>query len=182
MKAIIGLLCSIFVLTTASAQFTKASLQASGLTCSMCSKAVLTALKEVTFVDKIQVDIKNQQYNISFKESAAIDFDLLSKAVEDAGFSVASLSVTANVENLKIEKDKHLTIGDKSVHFLSGAGKQVNGETTFRLVDKGFLSAKDFKKYSTSSKMTCVQTGKAENCCTKEAKAPMGSRMYHAII
>jgi hypothetical protein len=143
---------------------------------------VLTALQGVSFVEKVQVDIKNQQYNISFKEGSAIDFDGLANAVQEAGFSVASLLVTTTVNNLKIEKDKHFSIGDKSVHFLTGNGKVLNGETTFRLVDKGFLSAKDFKKYSAASKMKCVQTGKAESCCTKEGSVASGSRMYHAII
>lgn len=172
-----------FLGISVNAQFSKASLQASGLTCSMCSKAVLTALQAVPFVEKVQVDIKSQQYNIAFKEGAISDFDLLSKAVEDAGFSVASLSVTAKVDKVKIEKDAHLSIGDKTLHFLSGNGKEIDGETTFRLVDKGFLSAKDFKKYAASSKMKCVQTGKAESCCTKNTDASSsGPRVYHAII
>ncbi len=68
-----------------TAQFSKASLQASGLTCSMCSKAVKIALEKVSFVDKVQVDIKNQQYNLTFKEGR-VDFDVLSKAVEDGRF------------------------------------------------------------------------------------------------
>ena len=49
---------------------------------------------KVAFVEKVQVDIKNQQYNMTLKQGAVIDFDALSKAVEDAGFSVASFKVT----------------------------------------------------------------------------------------
>jgi copper chaperone CopZ len=41
-------------------------------------------------VDKVDVDIKSQKYNLSFKDGATVDFDLLKKAVEDAGFPVAS--------------------------------------------------------------------------------------------
>ena len=43
-----------------NAQFTNAALQASGLTCSMCSKAVKTALEKVPFVEKVQVNLKTQ--------------------------------------------------------------------------------------------------------------------------
>src|SRR4051812_48315307 len=82
------------------AQFTKASLQASGLTCSMCSKAVLKALQKVPFVETVDVDLKKQEYNMAFKNGAAVDFDALSKAVEDAGFSVSSLNVTANISGV----------------------------------------------------------------------------------
>src|SRR5688572_3637355 len=91
-------------------QVTKVSLQASGLTCSMCSKAVKTALEEVSFVEKVQVDIKSQKYNLTFKEGTHVEIDDLGKAVEDAGFSVASLVVTANVNSVTLEKDNHLKI------------------------------------------------------------------------
>jgi copper chaperone CopZ len=164
-----------------NAQFSKASLQASGLTCSMCSKAVKSAIETVPSVEKVMVDIKNQQYNITFKSDAVINFDELSKAVEDAGFSVAALKVTANVSDIKVEKDEHYLIGNKYFHFLNGYGKQLNGETTFSLVDKSFVSAKDFKKYSASSKMKCVQTGKAAECCQKD-DITENTRIFHVII
>lgn len=170
-----------FVGMQANAQFSKASLQASGLTCSMCSKAVKTALEGVAFVEKVQVDIKSQQYNLSFKPNATIDFDALSKAVEDAGFSVASLKVTAEINSVTLEKDKHITIGNHNFHFLNASGKQLNGATTFSIVDKSFVPAKEFKKWSSASKLACVQTGKASACCTKENIAE-ASRVYHVII
>ncbi len=163
------------------AQFSKASLQASGLTCSMCSKAVKNALEKVDFVEKIQVDIKNQQYNLQFKKDVVVNFDALSKAVENAGFSVASLKVTADVENIKAEKDAHILIGDKYFHFLNAKGQQLNGTTTFSIVDKSFVSAKVVRKYSSATKMQCVQTGKAEACCAKD-NIGESSRIYHVII
>jgi copper chaperone CopZ len=147
----------------------------------MCSKAVKIALENVPFVQKVMVDIKTQQYNLTFKESSAVDFDALSKAVEDAGFSVAGLKITAEVDNLKIGKDEHIQIGDKYFHFLNGNNKQLNGVTTFTIVDKQFVSAKDYKKYSKSSQMECVKTGRAANCCTKSNIASE-SRIYHVII
>ena len=165
----------------ATAQINKVSLQASGLTCSMCSKAVKVALEKVDFVDKVQVDIKNQQYNLSFKEGSKIEFDALNKAVQDAGFSVASLKVTANVSSQKLEKDEHLKIGDQNFHFLNAANQTVAGEVTFSIVDKDFVSAKEFKKYSSMSKMACVKTGRMANCCSSGETAA-DTRIYHVII
>src|SRR5687767_13614377 len=110
MKRIIIVLL-VILSSNAQAQVSRVSLQASGLTCSMCSKAVKNALEEVVFVDKVQVDIKNQQYNLTFKQDSIVDFDALSKAVQDAGFSVAALKVTANVNESKLAKDEHLKIG-----------------------------------------------------------------------
>ncbi len=180
MKSIL-MIAAFLIGMQANAQISKASLQASGLTCSMCSKAVKAALEEVAFVEKVQVDIKNQQYNMTFKPNTTISFDDLSKAVEDAGFSVASLKVAVDVNNITVEKDKHFQFGDHYFHFLNASGKQLNGTATVRIVDKSFLPAKEYKKWSLASKLECVQTGKASTCCTKENVAEQ-ARVYHVVI
>jgi len=180
MKVLFIVLLMVFGISS-QAQINKASLQASGLTCSMCSKAVKTALEEVSFVEKVQVDIKNQQYNLSFKEGSKINFDALNKAVEDAGFSVAALKVTATVNSAKLQKDEHLKIGDHTFHFLNAANQSIGGQVTFSLVDKGFVSAKEHKKYAGMSKMACVQTGRMAKCCST-ADAVDESRIYHVVI
>ena len=166
---------------SATAQFTKASLQASGLTCSMCSKAVKVALEKVSFVQAVKVDLKSQEYSVDFKENADADFDLLKKAVEDAGFSVASLKVVGTFSELSVSKDKHIQIAGKNFHFLNGKDDVLNGERIITIVDKDFLSAKDYKKQSASSKMECVQTGKAGTCCSQEGISA-DARVYHVKI
>ncbi len=181
MKKYILLLTAIIFTVSATSQFTKASLQASGLTCSMCSKAVKVALEKVSFVQEVKVDIKSQEYSVFFKENADIEFDLLKKAVEDAGFSVASLKVTGNFSDLSISKDKHVQVAGKNFHFLNGNSQVLNGENTFTIVDKNFLSAKEYKKLSASSKMECVQTGKAGNCCSQEGISA-DARVYHVKV
>jgi copper chaperone CopZ len=163
----------------AGAQVQKVSLQASGLTCSMCSKAVLTALQEVPFVEAVKVNIKKQEYDISFKSDQKVDFDALTKAVEDAGFSVAAFVVTASV-NETIEKDAHIRIGSQYFHFLNASGQNLNGSTVFTIVDKAYTTAKKYKQYSALSKMECVQTGRMAKCCTTDGLEQ--TRIYHAII
>ena len=180
MRTLMLLIAFVWAGLSAHSQVTKVSLQASGLTCSMCSKAVQNALQNVPFVARVQVDIKNQQYNLTFKEGAVPDFDALGKAVDDAGFSVASMKVTATLPAAEtLQKDEHVQIGGQYFHFLNANKQQLEGSVTFSLVDKAFVTAKEFKKYSSLSKMACVQTGRAAACCAKgEAEA----RIYHAII
>src|SRR4029079_19719538 len=103
MKKSLLLLIAAFIYIGCFSQFSKASLQASGLTCAMCSKAVKVALEKVPFVQEVKVNIKNQEYTITFKEGSDPDFDALKKAVEDAGFSVASLIITGNFNNVNVE-------------------------------------------------------------------------------
>ena len=172
---------AIIFTVSATSQFTKASLQASGLTCSMCSKAVKVALEKVSFVQEVKVDIKSQEYSIVFKENADVDFDMLKKAVEDAGFSVASLKVTGNFSELSVQKDKHVKIDSKIFHFLNGKDEVLNGERTITIVDKNFLSAKEYKKQSAATKMECVQTGKAGSCCSLEGISA-DARVYHVKV
>jgi len=178
-KIVLSFLAAVLFLS-ADAQITGISLQASGLTCSMCSKAVLNALKEVPGVSDVKVDIKNQEYHVRYNADVAPDPDALSKAVSDAGFSVAKLSVKAILPKTELKKDTHLKIGNLSFHFLNAAGQSVSDSATFILVDRNFTSTKTFKKYSAMSRMKCVETGKWSSCCSKDGEEE--ERIYHAII
>jgi copper chaperone CopZ len=181
MKTLKILFLLLLAATVTNAQFKSARLQAAGLTCAMCTKAINESLNQVAFIQDIDVDIKNSEFILSFKPGADVDPDVLKKAVEDAGFSVARLKLTGNFSNVKIEKDAHVSIEGKTFHFLNGNSQTLNGEKTITVVDKYFVPAKDFKKYASSTSMSCVQTGKAASCCVKESAA-QNSRIYHVII
>ncbi len=180
MRTII-LLFFVLIGASSSAQFSKGTLQASGLTCAMCSNAINKSLQKVSFVESVKSDIRNSAFNIKFKAGQAVDIDLLQKAVEDAGFSVASLVLNGNFDNVQIAKDKHVKIGNNSYHFLNTKETVLTGEKDIRIVDKSFVTAKEFKKFSASTKMKCVETGTAAACCTESGIAA-GSRIYHVTM
>ena len=77
----------------ANAQVKTVTIQASGLTCSMCSNSIFKALKTLDFVEKVDPNIKTSSFDISFKPGADIDFDKLKAKVEGAGFFVANLTL-----------------------------------------------------------------------------------------
>ncbi len=163
------------------AQFTGAGLQAAGLTCAMCTKAINKALEKLSFIGSVEPDIKTSTFNISFKPGAEVDFDQLKKAVEDAGFSVAKLTVTGKFAPVSIQNDAHVVIDGKTFHFLGVKAQTLEGERSLVLVDKDYLSAREFKKYSAASKMSCVQSGRAGACCTKDG-ITANTRIYHVTI
>lgn len=163
------------------AQITTVNLQASGLTCSMCSNAINKSLKTIDYIDKVMANIKTSTFEISFKPDAKINFDHLKKKVEDAGFSVANMRATVNFENVQIEKDQHINYGGLTLHFLNAIGQTLNGEKAIQIVDKGYVSAKSFKKNQMFTKMDCYKTGVAGSCCTKEG-LPSGTRIFHVTI
>jgi len=170
-----------FAATGAAAQFSKATLQATGLTCAMCSNAINKALLKVPAVESVKSDIKNSAFDIVFKPGSDVNIDALKEAVEDAGFSVGGLQLTGQFSGLTIPKDAHVRIGDENFHFLNGNGQSLSGERVITVVDKNFIPEKQFKKLSASARLSCVQTGKTSSCCSKDGMGE-GQRIYHVTI
>ncbi len=129
----------------ASAQVTKVSLQASGLTCSMCSNSINKALKTLDFVDKIDTDIKTYTFEISFKGNSNVDFDKIKKKVENAGFTVSAFVAAIYFDNVHVKDGEPVTIGDKTFHFLNGKDELLNGIKQVKILDKGFVPSKEYK-------------------------------------
>ena len=170
MKKIFGII-AILVSFQASAQITKATLQASGLTCAMCSKAVYKALSAVPFVASVQSNIEASTYELSFKPGSKPDFDVLSKAVVNAGFSVSMLKVTAKFDDVKVQNNAHVTVNNQLFHFLDVVPQTLQGEKTISLIDKNFVTAKAYKKYDKMTTMACYESGTMD-----------GRRVYHVTL
>lgn len=77
--------------TEVPTEIKKVTLVASGLTCSMCSKAIFKALSKLDFVEEVKVDIEQSKFILTFKSGKKVVIDQIKSAVADAGFSVQSL-------------------------------------------------------------------------------------------
>ncbi len=173
---IMALLCY----NIANAQIKHIDLTASGLTCSMCSKAIYNALLKVKYIDKIDVNIEASTYSISVKNDAPVEIDAIKKAVQDAGFAVASMKITANIPSTTIENDTHLDIAGNTVHFVNVAKKDFSGDLTFKIVDKNYVTIAEHKKYGKFTKLKCYETGYMDSCCPNGKQK--AKRVYHATI
>jgi len=129
-----------------NAQVTKVSLQASGLTCSMCSNSIFKALKTLDFVDNVDADIKTYTFEISFKENSNVDFDMIKKKVEGAGFAVSGFVATILFKNVRVMNGQPITIEDKTFYFVNTNDQAVNGARKVKVLDKGFVSPKEYKR------------------------------------
>jgi copper chaperone CopZ len=147
----------------------------------MCTKAIYNSLQKLPAIEKVDADITNSQFLITFRKEVSVDPDQLKKAVEDAGFSVSRLKMTGYFDNIKINNDSHIELGGRTFHFIQSKDRVLNGKQTITIVDKNYLSAKEFKKVIVSSDHPCVETGKAEECCVKMGTA-RNSRIYHAML
>jgi copper chaperone CopZ len=181
MKKIILSIVIFFTAFIGNAQFSSARLTAAGLTCAMCTRAIYNSLEKIPFISKVDTDIKNSSFVIHFKNSASVDPDVLKSAVEDAGFSISKLTLTANFHHVDLSNGGHVNIDGRIFHFLQVKNETVlDGERTLNMVDHKFVGAREFKKFEAAGDYLCLQSGKAEKCCPGSIVS--GSRIYHVTL
>ncbi len=130
----------------ANAQITKAELTATGLTCSMCSKATYKQLTSIPEVEKVVTDLNKTAFILHFKNGSAVDPGKLKQKVEDAGFSVGELIVVFNFTNQKAENNTSFTQDNITYTFMNTKPGVLAGEVKVKILDKGFVFEKEYKK------------------------------------
>lgn len=127
-------------------QITKAEIIATGLTCSMCSNAINKQLKSFTEVDSISTDLNTNTFTVYFKKDNSLEPKVLKKAVEKAGFFVGSMVLTAKFHAPKIEDNATLKIDEATYTFIDIKTPVQHAETKYRVLNKGFVTQKEYKK------------------------------------
>ena len=166
------LILSLAISVHASSQLMAIKLQVSGLTCAMCARTVQNSLEKIVFIKEVRPDLNSQEYQLSLRENDRVDLDLIRKEVEDAGFSVARLQVTAFVSDAGLQNRVPVKIGSLLFQIISGDQKLAKGENTFMLAEQGFLSAKTLKKYC----------GDPQQKCMADRSSKDGERVYRVIV
>jgi copper chaperone CopZ len=144
------LVFGLFVQSVANSQIQSVSLQASGLTCSMCSRAIYKSLQKVPAVSKVQEDIAHSSYHIQFSDPDKVSLENLKKAVLDAGFSVAWMEVKFNFKNVEVATDSSFKLNYFTFYFVDIDKQKLNGERKLLILDKDYLLERDRKKYAGS--------------------------------
>ncbi len=139
MKKNILLFILLFSIQITNAQISKAEIIATGLTCSMCSNAINKQLKKLPEIEKVDVDLNSNTFTIYMKKDKTISPRILKESIQKAGFFVGSMIITLDLDNPKITE---------SPNFIFIDAKSQKGETRFKILDKGYLVMKDFKKLS----------------------------------
>lgn len=133
-----------------SAQTTKAEIIATGLTCSMCSNAINKQLKSFTEVDSIGTDLNTNTFIVYFKKGKALQPKVLKNAVEKAGFFVGSMVLTAKFHTPKIEDNTTVKVDDATYTFIDIKNPVNHTEAKYRVLNKGFVTQKEYKKLAKS--------------------------------
>ncbi len=161
----------LFLANSAQAQFIKADVQVSGLTCSMCQLATEKALKTLDFVSDIKPDLNKNVYVITFKKDKNVNLDQIKNKVKGAGFSVSKLVATVNFNDVKVSNNFQYKYLGQTYHFVNVPAKSLSGSTRITLLDKGFIPDNTFKKNVSEIKAPGYKTGQVG-----------GARVYHVTI
>lgn len=181
MKKYITILLILFVANATQAQIQKVTLQASGLTCSMCSKAIYKSLMSLNYVEKVDANISNSSFDIKIKPASIFELEDIKKKVEDAGFFVANLSASLHFDNEAVQNDGHTTINGTTFHFVNIKNQTLNGDKTIKVIDKGYVSDKTYKLNNKYTSKECYKTGLVAACCSKDGLKE-GTRIYHVTL
>ncbi len=136
----------LFASLIANAQITKAELTATGLTCSMCSKATYKQLISIPEVEKVETDLNKTTFVIHFKNGSTINPADLKKKVEAAGFSVGELVLFFNINDQKAENNTSFTQDNITYTFMDTKPGVLAGEVKVKILDKGFVVEKEYRK------------------------------------
>ena len=143
MKKIYFMMASMVMMFSIStnAQIVKAEIRATGLTCSMCSNAINKQLKALPEVANVETDLNTNTFTVTLKEGNELSPKTFKEKVEKAGFFIGSLILTAKAETIK--NGSYVLVNDK---------KNDAAEVQFQVVDKGYVTEKEYKKLSKSYK------------------------------
>jgi copper chaperone CopZ len=142
MKKIILLIQICCITFLVNAQITKVEIIATGLTCSMCSNAINKQLKTITEVEKVDIDLNKNLFVITLKTDNKLTPKTFKDKVEKAGFFVGSMVLSVNFANQNIEDNKQIN----NYVFIDTKAQTLNGMTKVKVLDKGYVTTKEYKK------------------------------------
>jgi copper chaperone CopZ len=125
------------------AQFLKAELEVSGLTCSMCSLSTQKSLSTLDFIGEIKPDLNKNIFYLNFKPGKEVNIDAIRGKVKSAGFSVSKLILVFHFN--KSLKQSDFEFHGTSYHIEKYDQKDLIGDLRFQILDKDFISPKLYK-------------------------------------
>jgi copper chaperone CopZ len=128
------------------AQISKAEIIATGLTCSMCSNAINKQLKSLKEVDSVSTDLNTNTFTVYLKKVNTLQPKVLKEGVEKAGFFVGSMVLTVAFDNVNVQENQLIKGGNVNYVIVDSKAKTLNGEMKVQVLDKGFVTQKEYKK------------------------------------
>jgi hypothetical protein len=103
-------------------------------------------------VEKVEPDLNNTAFILYFKNGSSVNVNSLKEKVEEAGFAVGELVVVFNFKNQQAENNKSFTQNNITYTFMDTKSGTLTGEAKVKILDKGFVVEKEYKKLSKLNK------------------------------
>ncbi|RYE21734.1 MAG: copper chaperone [Sphingobacteriales bacterium] len=146
MKYIVLCLLTMMSSIVGQAQIIKAELTATGLTCSMCSRATYKQLTSIPEVENVDTDLNNTAFIIHFKKGSKVNIADLREKVEAAGFSIGELLLTMRLGNQQSANNSSFLQDNIKYTFMDSKNTVLTGDVQLKVLDKGFVVDKEYKK------------------------------------
>ncbi len=150
MKNIIAIVLITIISLNTNAQIAKAELVATGLTCSMCSNAINKQFKSMPDVDRVETDLNTNTFTVYLKKGNSLTPKSFKDKVEKAGFFIGSLVLTMPFTSVKAGDNVKFETNNTSYIFIDTKPQTLTGETKVKVLDKGFVTQKEYKKLTKS--------------------------------
>jgi copper chaperone CopZ len=124
-----------------SGQIKKAEIIATGLTCSMCSNAINKQLKSLPDVLNVETDLNTNTFTVTLADNNTISPKVFKDSVEKAGFFIGSLLIITTSTTIL-----------KSPYILVNKNGKIDGEVKVQVLDKGYVTNREYKKLLKSMK------------------------------
>ena len=143
---------AILFLSTLNAQISKAEIRATGLTCSMCSNAINKQLKSMPEVASVDTDLNTNTFTVTLKKDNTLSPKIFKDKVEKAGFFIGVLIISIDAAAIK------------STNFINvNSSTAVGSDAKIQILDKGYVTAKEYKKLLKSFKNIATYEANSED-------------------
>jgi cation transport ATPase len=143
LKRFVFILLLVAATTFSHAQIISARVGVNGLTCSQCSRSVEMQLRKLSFVKNVNMNLKQTEGGLEFKEGVKIDFSKIAQAVKDAGFSVRFL--TAQIDMSKVQLKENTFKINNEIYMVDAKGAISNTIQNFSFNGNDYSSRKSKK-------------------------------------
>ena len=109
----------------------------------MCSNAINKQLKTLPEVTNVEIDLNTNTFTVILKEANDLTPKVFKEKVEKAGFFIGSLVVIAKPDTINKNQYILVNVNDKQNNI---------DEIQFQVLDKGYITEKEYKKISKSYK------------------------------
>ena len=100
---------------------------------------------------------------VIFKNNTPVTVSNLKKKVEDAGFAVGELIVLFKLDNQVAENNTSFVLDNNTYTFMDTKPSTLNGEVKLKILDKGFVVDKEYKKLSNMTNQYPSYVGNKKN-------------------